>query len=669
KETIANLLTWAFLLLGLHQEWQTKAREEVDRVVGQNVFPCADNLANLMILKNVKLMGGLAIPTGTRLVLVMTAVHHDVRIWGEDANVFNPMRFLEPRDHLASFFPFGLGPRVCVGQNLAVVEAKVVLAMIISRYSFVVSPSYVHAPMQSLALQPQLDQHHYSQLPFKVPILIQDHIMLIVSHTQLTMSFVFLISLLFTFFTILYKYIWIPLRIQRHFRLQGIQGPSYRPIFGNSAGTQRRMIAEAQSSRSFSFNHEGVVQRVMPQFYNWSKVYGDTFLYWFGPKARLAISDPDMIKEILVSKSGSFGKIKFDPATKLLFGDGLVALEGERWVVHRRIASQAFNMERVKEWVPEIVDSTQNMMNNWDANIEASNKSEFEFDVHKEFHQLSGEIISRTAFGSNYIEGKRIFELQEQQTVLVLQSFRNVYIPGFRFIPTKHNRTLWRLEKETTELITKLIKKNKSTKQNSNTLLYALISPSNKDDILDLKEIVDECKTFYVAGKQTIANLLTWAFLLLGLHQEWQNKAQEEVDRVCGQNVFPCAGNLQDLKIVTLILNETLRLYPPAGMMMRDASENVKLAGGLNVPAGTRLFLAMTAVHHDPRNHLASFFPFGLGHTICVGQNLAVVEAKIVLAMILSRYSFVISPSYVHAPMQSLAVQPQFGAQIVKDRL
>lgn len=98
---------------------------------------------------------GLNIPAGTHVSVTVTAVHHDVQLWGEDAHEFNPWRFKEPRKHLASFFPFGLGPKTCVAQNLAVIESKVALAIILQQYSFLMSPTYVHAPLQYLTMLPQ----------------------------------------------------------------------------------------------------------------------------------------------------------------------------------------------------------------------------------------------------------------------------------------------------------------------------------------------------------------------------------------------------------------------------------------------------------------------------------------------------------------------------------
>ncbi|KAG2627595.1 hypothetical protein PVAP13_3KG128701 [Panicum virgatum] len=344
----------------------------------------------------------------------------------------------------------------------------------------------------------------------------------------------------------------------------------------------------------------------------------------------------------MADASGAFEKSGSDggnPLARQLFGQGLIGLSGEKWARHRRVIAPAFYKERVKAWIPEIAASTSSMLDRWEVQGEIrESRTEFEVDVYEGFHTLSADVISRVAFGSSYKEGNRIFQLQEEQMKLVALAMRTLYVPGFRFVPTKKNRRRWSLDLELRSSLRKLIEINGRKCEDAKNLLGLMLSASKPESELRMgvEEIIDECKALYFAGKETTAQLLTWATLLLAQNQEWQDRARDEVLQVCGKLEQPNAENLSNLKIVGMVLKETLRLYPSAVVVNRTATRDVRL-GKLDIPAGTQLEFPIIDVHRDmdvwgtdadefnPSRfadggsyHLGAYFPFSLGPSICV---------------------------------------------------
>lgn len=200
---------------------------------------------------------------------------------------------------------------------------------------------------------------------------------------------------------------------------------------------------------------------------------GSTFLVWFGPTVRLTVSDPDLIREIFTSKQSEFyEKSESHPLVKQLEGDGLLSLKGEKWAHHRKIILPTFYMENLKVkhpsqesykkisitsrnkhsisqcrsidllsffanfffcvqlLVPVVASSVTSMLEKWEALM--SKSGEVEIEVSEWLQNLTEDIITRTAFGISYEDGKAIFRLQAQQMVLAADVFQKVFIPGYR---------------------------------------------------------------------------------------------------------------------------------------------------------------------------------------------------------------------------------------------
>ncbi|XXG55986.1 hypothetical protein AAC387_Pa03g3525 [Persea americana] len=518
---------------------------------------------------------------------------------------------------------------------------------------------------------------------------------------------------------------WRPRKIQQHFSKQGIRGPPYHFFIGNVREIVGLMLKA--SSHPMPLTHN-ILPRVLSFYHHWKKIYGSTYLIWFGPTARLTVADPEIIREVFVSKAEFFEKYESHPVVRQLEGDGLLSLKGEKWAHHRKIITPTFHMENLKLLAPVIGKSVVEMVEKWWSMAESG---EVEIEVSDWFHSLTEDVITRTAFGSNYDEGKPVFRLQAQQMVFAAEAFGKVLIPGYRFLPTKKNTISWKLDKEIRNSLVRLIglrRENsdedddrKMTGARAKDLLGLMINAGVKkktsekmescSGCLDcsssvnngqgrsatsplaartkktfsVEEMVEECKTFFFAGKQSTSNLLTWTTVLLAMNPEWQKLAREEVLEVCGSRDIPTKDDIAKLKTLGRIVNESLRLYPPVVATIRRAKADVEV-GGYKIPCGTELLIPILAVHHDtkiwgrdaadfnpsrfrdPSRHPMGFIPFGVGSRTCIGQNLALMHAKLTVAILLQRFSFRLAPTYRHAPTVLMLLYPQYGAPIIFSR-
>nr|XP_011460595.1 PREDICTED: cytochrome P450 72A15-like isoform X1 [Fragaria vesca subsp. vesca] len=529
-----------------------------------------------------------------------------------------------------------------------------------------------------------------------------------------------------------YSIWWKPKMLERRLKQQGIRGTPYTPLIGDMKEFVRQ-IKEAWS-KPMSLNHQ-IVSRVDPFTLNTVQRYGMHPLHvtsgyvlcvgillmkpifglcfetcagkismcWVGTTPRLIIMDTEIVKEVLSNKLGHFHKPPLNPQI-LILTKGLSTLQGEKWVKHRRIINPAFHLEKLKGMIPVFAVSCSKMIEQWKENPFLQGRCEI--DIWPELQKLTADVISRAAFGSTYAEGRKVFELQRELLTLTVEAMQTLYIPGFRFIPTKKNQRRKKLHNEITSMLRNIVQNKINAmragessvddllglllQSNGQTDLSENASSTRSNEMMTIEDVIEECKMFYLAGQETTSSLLTWTMIVLAMHPDWQEKAREEVLRVCGEKEpnFEAIGRL---KIVNMILNEVLRLYPPAIASYQHAYKETKV-GDIVVPAGVDLNLPTLLIHHDPelwgddavefkperfsegvskasKDQQQAFFPFGWGPRICIGQSMAMIEAKVALAMILQQFSFELSPSYTHAPYTLTILQPQHGAQVILHQL
>ncbi|KAH7316110.1 hypothetical protein KP509_21G079000 [Ceratopteris richardii] len=311
-------------------------------------------------------------------------------------------------------------------------------------------------------------------------------------------------------------------------------------------------------------------------------------------------------------------------------------------------------------------------------------------DVHKIFSTLAVKLIYQVAFGeslddkSAFMVYKRFDNYLHQRKHAFCGPFFNLF--GFRWKSWGSVEDETYLLRVIRELVSTRRQRSSSQCTKAKLAIDILIEDLERCEKSGSNVVLDNSATLLLAGHETTANLVTWAVYLLGTHLNLQDEARLEVQGIKDLDM----KNVSQLKVLGMILWETLRLYPPQPLIGRRCIED-NTVNGVFVPKDMEVIIPVSAIHrsvdlwgHDSEDFKpyrfanginkayrvpSSFLPFGSGPRTCIGQSLALLEAKTILYYMLKHYSWEISPGYQHFPDVTLTLLPRFGMPILLFRL
>lgn len=367
---------------------------------------------------------------------------------------------------------------------------------------------------------------------------------------------------------------------------------------------------------------------------------------------------PDYIEQVLLTNQQNYVKSQF--VQRLLgpvLGNGLFTAEGEVWRRHRRIASPAFQHRRVEGFADIMAECASALAERWA-------KQSGPLDVAAEMMGLTLEIIARTMFSADVTgQIERVRHLMDALIWDLRPSGLDLF--GFpEWLPRPMPRSVKQAIREFDELMNEMIAARRADGADRGDLLSLLMAardPETGEGMSD-RQLRDEIMTFFLAGHETTANALGFAWWLLSENPETERKLQEEADRL-GKDRKLSFADLAALPYAKMVFEETLRLYPPAHTISRRAvAEDVM--GGVRVPAGSLVSISSYVTHRSPNlwpdpahfdperftpersagRHRFAYIPFGGGPRICIGMPFAIAEAQIILATLARSFKVKLLP-------------------------
>lgn len=402
-------------------------------------------------------------------------------------------------------------------------------------------------------------------------------------------------------------------------------------------------------------------------------LHGDFILYPLGLWNVIQVTHPAIIKHILQDNNRNYTKntIQYNTLAQVT-GRGLLTSDGDLWLSQRRLMQPAFHRQRLAAYEDIIVSSTTAMLDRWTPGMT--------LDMDAEMMQVALEIVGKTLFGLDLRhEAAELTEGVLEMLEYVVYRASTPVAPPLS-LPTGRNRRYKEAMAKLEGVVYDTIARRRAEGVDRGDVLSILLAARDDSGApMPDTQIRDEMTTLIVAGHETIASALTWAWNLLSLNPIVRQQMEQELDGVLGDRL-PTVADLRALAYTRAVFDEVLRLYPPAWLITRRALEDDTI-GGQTIPAGAIIIMSPYVMHRHPaywsnpagfdpahfQPEIASqrprfaYIPFGGGPRLCIGDNFALMEGPLILATVAQRYRLNLVPSHPVKMDALVTLRPRHG--------
>jgi cytochrome P450 len=411
--------------------------------------------------------------------------------------------------------------------------------------------------------------------------------------------------------------------------------------------------------------------------------FGDVVYLQIGPRHGYLITNPSDVRHVLQDNARNYHKSPLYEKLRMSLGNGLLTSEDEFWLRQRRIAQPAFHRQRIAALAGVMVDAARDVASRWDA-IASSARL---VDIDDEMMRLTRTVVLRALLGGDL--GPAADKVDEAWTIInqyVGESFWSLGIAD-RF-PTPKQRRFQAARAVLKGAVEHVIAHRRHVPSETVDLLSLLLSARDEEtgEAMTDEQLRVEVTTFLLAGQETTSLALAWTWYLLSQHADVRQRLEQELDSVLGGRL-PEFADLDHLRYTRMVIEESMRLYPPAWGFSRQALGDDRL-GGFLLPRGWLAFVIPYVLHRlpafwpepdrfDPDRFSPersapppkfAYLPFGAGPRQCIGNHFAMVEAQLIVATLAQLYRPHLAPGHRIEPWPLITLRPRFGMPMIIER-